>query len=109
MAKITCKELQSTFRIYNERFFDGKLPDDYVVRFERMRDDDGQHLPGPREILINADFRNHPDIAIFILLHEMVHAALPDYIGQKSDEHHGMQFQAKVWELIKLGAYDGLL
>jgi predicted SprT family Zn-dependent metalloprotease len=107
--KMTNKTLQQTFHYLNERFFDGRIPDDYKVYFKKMREDDGLHYQGPREIAINADFKSHPDVATLVLLHELAHADLPDYIGQKSEEHHGMQFQAKIWDLIKKGAYEGLL
>ena len=109
MARISNKDLQAIFKIYNERFFDGKIDEHYTVKFEPMRDDDGLHIPGAKEILISARLRLHPDLATFVLLHEMAHASLPGYIGHANDGHHGMRFQAKLDELYQKGAYDGLL
>jgi hypothetical protein len=109
LPRISNKDLQAIFKIYNERFFDGQISEDYLVKFEPMREDDGLHIPGAMEILINSDLKRHPDLATFILLHEMAHASLPDYVGHANDGHHGMRFQAKLNELYQKGAYDGLL
>lgn len=100
------KELRFAYKHLNKRFFDNRLPEDCVVRFQKM-EDDGEQLPG--EINVHEDFKKHPDVATLTLLHEMAHLDLSAYIGQEQDGHHGMQFQAKIWELVNKGAFDGLL
>lgn len=109
MSRLTNRDLKNFFRVMNNRFFNGEISQRYTVRFKRMKDD-GLHIPSNREIFINEDFRAHGDVAWVILVHEMAHAALhPSYIGHKHDGGHGTRFHAKIDELYKLGAYDGLL
>src|SRR5258708_923263 len=109
MPRITNKDLQAAFTLYNERFFDNRISKRYKILFKDMPDDDGYHIVGDQEIWINSDFRRHPDIATFVLIHEMAHADLPEYIGAPGSDQHGMRHHAKLDELYKMGAYDGLL
>lgn len=109
MARITNKNLQSFFKLYNEKFFEDQIDSRYTVKFQEI-EDDGLHIPGTKEIIINADLRRHPDMAVLVLFHEMAHASLPEYIGHSCDQGaHGMLFQARLAELFKKGAYDGIL
>jgi len=105
---LTNKDLREQFLIFNNKFFGGRISTSYKVRFAEI-EDDGQELSDAREIRINAHLRWHPDLMCVVLLHEMAHADLPEYVGYKHDEGHGMRFQAKLDELYRLGAYDGLL
>ena len=106
MRTIGNRDLKKAFAHLNKRFFNNELPEDCIVRFKDI-EDDGEQLPN--EINIHSDFRRHPDVATLTLLHEMAHLSLPFYKGQEQDGGHGSQFQAKIWELVKAGAFDGLL
>lgn len=103
------KELQKAFDYYNERFFESRL-NGWRVRFGDIDDkDEGECVRSEQLITINNQFRDCLDIASIIMLHEMAHADLPDYIGVDPDEEHGMMHMAKIAELIRRGAYDNLL
>ena len=109
--KITNKHLQDFFIGFNKRFFDSRISNKTKVRFEDTEDSDGLSFISEREIWIHEDLKDHPDLAMFVLIHEMAHMdpELDTYIGSKGQEDHGMRFQAKIDELYKAGAYDGLL
>jgi len=104
------RDLQSSFRLLNKRFFNSACPTTTVCKFVDPEDidyDDGES--SGEEIWINSDLRRHPDLCLIVLLHEMTHVAQPDYIGWPKEERHGSLNQALIGELYKKGAYDGLL
>jgi len=108
----TNNDLRNFFIVANARFFDNRIDPSYTIAFKRMRND-GEHIPTTKTILINSDFKKHGDMAFIVVLHEMAHADLHGYIGYEDKtgrgNGHGMRYQAKLDELYKLGAYDGLL
>ncbi len=107
------KELQKTFRIFNDRYFNNRIPSHTKVRYGKPKKNaDAHYDPNTNEIIINKDLAEHNTIVFICLLHEMVHAKLDTtYIGSAVDEnpHHGMIFQAEIYRLVNAGAYDGLL
>ena len=106
---MTNKELKDRFVTMNERFFNNSIGLGYKVQFADI-EDDGDHTPSEKLIRINKDLKSHPDLADVVLLHEMAHASLPDYVGcEVSGAAHGMRFMAKLDELYKKGAYDAIL
>jgi hypothetical protein len=103
---IANKDLIKIFNHLNKKYFDEQLHAD--VKFGII-EDDGETIVYKnlqQVIVIHSDFKYHPDIAAFVLLHEMIHANLnrTNYKGG-----HGMRFQAEKVRLIMEGAYDELL
>jgi hypothetical protein len=83
-----CKDPQSLFSEYNQRYFGGRLP-----RYKVLLTNDHSRWEGrKRKIYINPE---NEDISV-ILLHEMVHAA----VGRG----HGKIFRDEVRRLVELGA-----
>ena len=75
---------------------------------EEETDLNGSQSPG--EIELDSSLRiAGADYIQIVLLHEMIHADLPNYIGNMDDTHHGMLFQARIVELFNKGGYDGVL
>lgn len=110
--KMTNAQLKKLYLKFNKRFFDNRLDKDMVVTFEHDLEDEetGQELNGIQfgdEVILNESLKLvGMDYISIILLHEMVHADLPDY---NPADIHGPLFQAKVVRLFEKGAYDGLL
>lgn len=103
------KNLQSIYKKINNRFYEGALPLDCKVHFEKLGDEDGMSF-GEHEIIINEKLKQFPVFVEVVLLHEMVHVSLLGYVGDiENDGDHGMRFQAGLDALYKKGAYDGLL
>jgi hypothetical protein len=83
-----CKDLQSLFAEYNQRYFGGRLP-----RYKVLLTNDHSRWEGrKRKIYINPD---QGDVSV-ILLHEMAHAAVGRGQGKK--------FLDEVRRLVELGA-----
>ena len=108
------KWLRGSYDIFNDKYYDNKLPEDIKVFYGTPVDSDDAHWdPVKREIVVNKDLRTHDSLALICLLHEMAHVKMDEecYIGGTTlkDPHHGMRYQAEIDRLYKVGAYDGLL
>ena len=106
---MTNSDLRSLYRQLNGRFFNDRCPKDLKVSFSVLRDDDG--ICTDDDIQISSKLKGHGTMVAIVLLHEMVHVELgyDGYVGYPKDGMHAMRFQARLWELVKAGAYDGLL
>jgi len=110
---MTNKELQAAFKRLNKRFFDNRIQlPSTAVQFGDIEDCDGADgIELGDEIFIHNDFKRHPDMAILVLMHEMVHADLRQdgYIGYENDAGHGVRFKGGIDRLYRAGAFDDLL
>src|SRR5690348_6724843 len=106
---MTNAELGKLYNLLNERFFGDKLPKDQRVSYSLLSDNDDGEFDG--DIAIHKDLKRSDSFTTIVLLHEMVHLELTmdGYAGYERDGQHGLRFQARIWELVKAGAYDGLL
>lgn len=111
--KMTDKELQTVYRRLNKRFFDNRIQlRAKYISFGDAEDCDGADgIELGDEIFIHESLRVHPDLAILVLLHEMVHADLRQdgYVGYEHDAGHGVRFKGGIDRLYRAGAYDDLL
>lgn len=111
--QITNKDLRASFKIFNNRFFDGRINLPITnVRFADNEDcEDSDGLFTGDEILVHQDLKKHPDFAMITLLHEMVHADLRQdgYVGYQHDGGHHTRFYGGLDRLYKAGAFEGLL
>ena len=113
MARINNNDLRKAFKLFNVRFFEGRINlDPSSVRFASSDDCDncdGLHLGDA--IYINEDFKKHGDCAMITLLHEMVHADIIQngYLGYEQDGGHHTLFYAGIDRLYRAGAFEGLL
>jgi len=111
-------DLEFWFRIYNKRYFGGRLPNCKVTWCSPKKKVLGhfwskdQPVPGTKEFVdrfyfieISRRLKFSSKLWAFTLLHEMVHLKLRDTEG-KSD--HGHKFQREMKRLMKLGAFNGL-
>jgi hypothetical protein len=113
----TNKDLARWLKLFNGRFFDGRIDPAVQVRFALSEEDqcdlgddcDAVYLPDEQLILIEKTFRSYERVTQILLLHEMIHAEFPDHVSQPFSDDHGMIFQHRVVTLFNLGAYDGLL
>ena len=112
------KQLRRKFREYNAKYFGGRLEAvvdwHYEIPGERIG---GCHIhgigkcseipesygkcPGKNLILINTSLWELEQIALFTLLHEMVHLDV-------APSNHGPEFQAGMLRLAKLGTFRNL-
>jgi len=109
--RMTNKDLKALFLIFNDRFFNSEIKENYSVRFgDKEECDDAEGLCTDDEIFINEDFKSHPDMAILVLGHEMSHAVIRKrgYRGH-DDDGHSILFHAEIDRLYKAGFYEGLL
>jgi len=105
---MTDKNLRLQFNMFNKKFFDGKLYG-WNVEFKKLKSMLGLCVYDNRTIYILDKLRDLPDVVCVTLLHEMAHAALPDYESYQHFDDHEPLFHAKIHELYMMGAYDGLL
>jgi hypothetical protein len=105
--------LKKSFDLYNDWYFDNRIPANTVVEFGKTaRDSDGTFKFATGKITINEKLKGRNNLVLICLLHEMAHARLQHtYIGGTlgDDPHHGMIYQAELVRLFNAGAYDGLL
>lgn len=91
----------------NKKFFDDKIMEPDIIHFVNMSHDGLSNLipGGGGELMINQDFKKHPDAACYVLMHEMIHHLL----GYEYKEIHGYRFAAEINRLWNIGAYERLL
>lgn len=113
MKLMTNKDLKFLFRTLNARFFDNRIDKNTRVRFANAEDefdsdDDGEYIIGDKLILIDPKMRKFYNYAAICLIHEMVHAELPEHISYPPS-CHGTVFYGRIADLFSRGAYDHLL
>lgn len=114
---MTEKRLKEVWRIFNQAFFDSELIEPDVLQFRKMPKHDGlfQKKSVKSEVIsslwINKDFQTHPDVAVMVMLHEMIHQKMEDHRScmREHDEHCSYRWGAEVTRLFNIGAYQGLL
>lgn len=110
---MTEKALQSLYRRYNKKFFDGKLPADIPIKFVDMSatNQGGLCTTVASEglvlhvIYLDSTFREYDNLLKLFLLHEMVHVQIPALDGQ---DPHGKEFDDGMMRLCFRGALKGL-
>jgi hypothetical protein len=105
---MTNKDLQKQFERLDKLFFDSRL-EGLRVRFVDLNEEGANGMYMGNEIQIDKRLRHTDGPVIITLLHEMIHADMPKYIGYPADGGHGMLFQSRLVELFQMGAYDGVL
>ncbi len=106
------RSLKKSFDLYNNLYFDDKLPSTTIVVFGKTTHNaDGNYRTKENKIVIHPDLKEHDVLCSICLLHEMGHCKLVHYVGgtMSDDPNHGMIYQAELYRLFMLGAYDGLL
>ena len=100
--------LRRWFNWYNKKYFANSLPHDTRLLWSVQNSTHAYMVD--KSIHMDPMLAAYPRYMRIVLLHEMAHADLPDYIGNKDmDAEHGPLHQARIVELFKAGAYDGLL
>jgi len=114
------KRLSKLYQKYNEKYFDGTLPECHVGWSEKLKETD---TVGLSLVMQDGDIKIHgialdEDIKHFlipvclkgvqvfyktVMLHEMVHIKLYPYM------HHGKRFYEEITRLVLRGAYVDLL
>ena len=102
------RRITNWYRVYNERWFNGELPEDVDVLWAPVKgccaDVDVLYSDPESYILrINPAFALDKNIARINLIHEQVHIKLWPY------KKHGPRFHTEIQRLAALGAYRGLL
>lgn len=106
---MTEKQLNSLYKRYNRKYFDGKLPAEVPIKFVDMSAtnqgglcttvaSDGLVL---NVIYLDSTFKEYDNLLKFFLLHEMVHCKLPA-------NDHGKEFDDEMMRLAFRGAFHGL-
>jgi hypothetical protein len=101
----TNRDFRHYYRVANKLYFDNALPDDLPVRF-------GNLPPGVLgrtwvhggvavDIVISKRLQTLMCPTLMTLLHECLHVEKPKYVG------HGWQFDKRMLQLAKLGAFNG--
>jgi hypothetical protein len=106
---MTEKQVQSLYKKYNQKFFDGKLPAEVPVKFVDMASTDYCGLttmfsePGLtlQVIYLDTKLKAHTNLLKFTLLHEMVHIKAPS-------AEHGQDFDDEMMRLAFRGAFKGI-
>jgi hypothetical protein len=106
-------KLKWYFNSYNLQFFQGKIPPTtpvFFVKNLKMRriKCDGVYSSLTGSIKIHESLREHENLVVICLIHEMAHAYL-DGKDCRGFDDHGMMYQAELVRLFNAGAYDGLL
>jgi hypothetical protein len=113
--RMSDSELQHTFQVLDDRFFDGYLQRGRTqVTFGSNKTCEsglGCTDQNDNKIYINIEVRKIRRVIVLILLHEMVHAKLflEGYVGYEKDGGHEMLFHAGIDRLYRQGAFEGLL
>ena len=96
----TNAKLKNVFDYYNRKYFNNKLPKDWVIEFRRT------HFLGycdfdSEEIILNSSwaYRSGTKLWRATLLHEMCHLACPGTT-------HGKEWQQEMLRIAKLGAFN---
>jgi hypothetical protein len=110
---MTGAKLKWYFEGYNVQFFQDKIPPSTLVFFvKNLRQGrekcDGKYSFTTKSIKIDEGLREHENLVVICLIHEMAHAYIDVKNGNGFDDH-GMIFQAELYRLFMAGAYDGLL
>lgn len=111
MKRMTQAKLEKEFSQLNEQFFESRLTEVKVRFGDSIRTDaaNGVYNYDTNTITIDRRLSFTDRYVAITLIHEMVHADMLGYKGYPADGGHGMLFQARLVELFKLGAYDGLI
>ena len=107
-VRYTETDLKTWYTFYNEVYFDGKLPNDTILRLADMQEEGfmglTQHVDGTFLITIDPAFNPAEREARATLLHEMVHVAVfPEFFS------HGPRWHVRLRRLIVDGAFDDLV
>lgn len=115
--RVTDRELRRVYRVYNRRYFRGKLPKNFPVRFAAARhfshrgiyghlvypiDVRKQLRPQSGAIFVREGLREFPAVVAMTLLHEMVHLKLA---GRRCQDH-GRLFTREMKRLAARGAFS---
>ena len=104
---MTNKHLRHCYATANRLYFRNKLPKDLPVRFAKTP----KHVLGMTKVYkhncavsleISKDLKHLESPTVIVLLHECVHVENPQWRG------HGWQFEHRMLELAKAGAFAGL-
>jgi hypothetical protein len=110
---VTDKEVRRLFNNFNKEYFDNSLSKEMRIEFVRNPMVGKDRVDGYQlgeDIVLRESLRSHYDSVVITLIHEMIHADLPHYVGNRRMAGvHGTIFQAKVVQLFNAGIYDGLL
>lgn len=106
------QDLQYMYEVYNEEYFDNKLPKDTKVIYttpipDAMAQGETFKIGDSYVIWIDAHYDNSMGVASETELHEMCHVKLPWDIPDGIDGH-GPKFQACMHNLADQGAFEGL-
>lgn len=96
--------LRHWYRLYNNRYFNGELPETIDIFFARLRMCKGDcDIDQGGEFIVRIHYRQkHYRTTRFTLLHEMVHVKLNPYGG------HGPVFDKEMLRLATAGAFRRL-
>ena len=100
--------LKQLYRKFNKQWFGGKMRDDVIVRWatgpaDLKRECQAKKLlacADDKTIILNPWMKKSGNLTRFTLLHEMVHAKLPQGV------HHGPRFQREMHRLARAGAFE---
>lgn len=111
---MTEKQLQSAYKTYNKKFFDGKLPSDVPVKYVDMTGTSDCGLSTMfangglvlQVIYLDSRLKEFDIITRFSLLHEMCHIKL-HRVSTELDAH-GKDFNDEMIRLAFRGAFKGI-
>jgi hypothetical protein len=99
---------ESALRSFEEKFFKGVAP----VNGVEIVDDPtfcARYLPELKIIQLNAAVARFPNLRKFLILHELIHHKLVLTVPGYSEKPYGEPFDREAKEMVRRGAYDGLL
>lgn len=105
LERLSDKRLRRWYRENNERWFNGRLPDDVDVIYAPVSGCSGMVTQDNAEdfiLTINPKYAIDMKAVRITLLHEMVHIDLAPYYT------HGERFQNAMKRLAVMGAFRGL-
>lgn len=111
---MTENQVLSSYRRYNKKYFDGKLPHDIPVKFvdmsatsmcglSTMVATDGLIL---QAIYLDVRLKDWDNLLRFSLLHEMCHVKL--HPTSTAEDAHGAEFDDEMMRLAFRGAFKGI-
>jgi predicted SprT family Zn-dependent metalloprotease len=95
--------LEDTYRKFNKKYFNNKLPDDVDLKFESMPGLLGYQLDNKIALSKHKAYRRDC-IWKGTLLHECIHLLL----GEKETKLHGKEFQKEMKRLARLNAFKDI-
>jgi hypothetical protein len=106
---MTINKVLGYYRRYNKKYFDSKLPAEVPIHFVDMSATDYCGLttqlmePGLslQSIYLDNKLKDHQNLLLMTLLHEMVHVKLPQ-------AEHGKDFEDEMIRLAFRGAFKGI-